>query len=97
MTRRPPRSTLFPYTTLFRSHEHVALDSQVAGELQELFERRVRRLVADVGAVRVLTGRTEYVEMAVAGKRRRLEGRRALPFKRHWRAISPRASPWRRR
>src|SRR3712207_8429003 len=25
MIRRPPRSTLFPYTTLFRSH-HVTLD-----------------------------------------------------------------------
>src|SRR2546426_4850720 len=24
MIRRPPRSTLFPYTTLFRSHVHVA-------------------------------------------------------------------------
>src|SRR2546427_9558831 len=24
MIRRPPRSTLFPYTTLFRSHEAVA-------------------------------------------------------------------------
>src|SRR3712207_9586092 len=24
MIRRPPRSTLFPYTTLFRSHELVA-------------------------------------------------------------------------
>src|SRR5947208_13164159 len=24
MIRRPPRSTLFPYTTLFRSHEHHA-------------------------------------------------------------------------
>src|SRR2546426_8969443 len=24
MIRRPPRSTLFPYTTLFRSHEEVA-------------------------------------------------------------------------
>src|SRR2546422_3808318 len=24
MIRRPPRSTLFPYTTLFRSHEHAA-------------------------------------------------------------------------
>src|SRR2546430_8180164 len=24
MIRRPPRSTLFPYTTLFRSEEHVA-------------------------------------------------------------------------
>src|SRR5689334_24490130 len=28
MIRRPPRSTLFPYTTLFRSR----LDEQVAGE-----------------------------------------------------------------
>src|SRR2546422_6043441 len=25
MIRRPPRSTLFPYTTLFRSHEPVPL------------------------------------------------------------------------
>src|SRR5258708_24811733 len=25
MIRRPPRSTLFPYTTLFRSREHSAL------------------------------------------------------------------------
>src|SRR5258706_7853919 len=23
MIRRPPRSTLFPYTTLFRSHSHI--------------------------------------------------------------------------
>src|SRR3712207_8124025 len=26
MIRRPPRSTLFPYTTLFRSHPQVAVD-----------------------------------------------------------------------
>src|SRR6266704_2336497 len=26
MIRRPPRSTLFPYTTLFRSTEHEVLD-----------------------------------------------------------------------
>src|SRR2546430_5352075 len=25
MIRRPPRSTLFPYTTLFRSHRHTAV------------------------------------------------------------------------
>src|SRR2546421_9734754 len=34
MIRRPPRSTLFPYTTLFRSrdaHRHVALSGQVDG------------------------------------------------------------------
>src|SRR3712207_7479234 len=30
MIRRPPRSTLFPYTTLFRSVEAVDADAQVA-------------------------------------------------------------------
>src|SRR3712207_7913839 len=27
MIRRPPRSTLFPYTTLFRSHENGSIES----------------------------------------------------------------------
>src|SRR5436189_1044542 len=31
MLRRPPRSTLFPYTTLFRSQLHQAQRGQVAG------------------------------------------------------------------
>src|SRR5260370_29730811 len=30
MIRRPPRSTLFPYTTLFRSHRHGALGRRPA-------------------------------------------------------------------
>src|SRR2546429_6819199 len=29
MIRRPPRSTLFPYTTLFRSHAHSPLSTVV--------------------------------------------------------------------
>src|SRR5437762_4772420 len=29
MIRRPPRSTLFPYTTLFRSHPHALRDHHV--------------------------------------------------------------------
>src|SRR5256885_12485224 len=32
MIRRPPRSTLFPYTTLFRSHQHVAAGDERHGE-----------------------------------------------------------------
>src|SRR3712207_7355103 len=28
MIRRPPRSTLFPYTTLFRSHDRTGADQQ---------------------------------------------------------------------
>src|SRR5438094_742713 len=30
MVRRPPRSTLFPYTTLFRSVSHVEVDGLMA-------------------------------------------------------------------
>src|SRR3712207_7895076 len=34
MIRRPPRSTLFPYTTLFRSHVMVMdVDARVAADL----------------------------------------------------------------
>src|SRR3989449_6691982 len=35
MIRRPPRSTLFPYTTLFRSVRRVALPLEVAEGLLE--------------------------------------------------------------
>src|SRR5947199_4667253 len=37
MIRRPPRSTLFPYTTLFRSH---AARPQLSGELARALRRR---------------------------------------------------------
>src|SRR3712207_9212840 len=43
MIRRPPRSTLFPYTTLFRSHELE--QALVAGGALELAEDlRLRRV-----------------------------------------------------
>src|SRR6266568_9331588 len=46
MIRRPPRSTLFPYTTLFRSQEHVRLPLRL---LQHVAARGEQRLVAGVG------------------------------------------------
>src|SRR5437879_8046919 len=39
MTRPPPRSTLFPYTTLFRSHLLVALVEQREGIVPELLRK----------------------------------------------------------
>src|SRR5258708_12159777 len=33
MIRRPPRSTLFPYTTLFRSHKAYERSDRVVGSL----------------------------------------------------------------
>src|ERR1035441_4125999 len=46
MTRRPPRSTLFPYTTLFRS-EHVPFRSHRHTEL-EIFVACIRGVAAEV-------------------------------------------------
>src|SRR2546422_7697304 len=48
MIRRPPRSTLFPYTTLFRSCERAVIDYQetlarAAAAVREAPPARVRR------------------------------------------------------
>src|SRR5256886_8220587 len=53
MIRRPPRSTLFPYTTLFRSHQpsRCALGHE-ADRRTEVHQRVARRFVpAGAGAV----------------------------------------------
>src|SRR3712207_7007022 len=59
MIRRPPRSTLFPYTTLFRSHPHT----------RDQHDERVRPadrrpLPAQLRAVAVVVG---LVVLAVGG------------------------------
>src|SRR3989475_12227001 len=42
MIRRPPRSTLFPYTTLFRSERLVPMSSTEAAELVKILENTFR-------------------------------------------------------
>src|SRR3974377_2195394 len=58
-----------------RLYEHVARETEPARQFQISFERFVRRLVADVGAVRVFAGRAEHMEMRVARVRWRRECR----------------------
>src|SRR3989454_12808306 len=48
MIRRPPRSTLFPYTTLFRSHRRAPRDERMGAA--EPIARTKRRGVAAAGA-----------------------------------------------
>src|SRR2546430_3528059 len=49
MIRRPPRSTLFPYTTLFRSHIDPRRDDHpLADHLVAVPAVRVRRASSDV-------------------------------------------------
>src|SRR2546428_2604197 len=51
MIRRPPRSTLFPYTTLFRSVREDVVRSEVRGRMRIRQER----------AQRVVEGKADFV------------------------------------
>src|SRR3712207_8458512 len=59
MLRRPPRSTLFPYTTLFRS-----------GGRRALTEHEARRFLAHWEVTGVREERTTTVDEAVAADRK---------------------------
>src|SRR2546430_10861118 len=55
MIRRPPRSTLFPYTTLFRSLADwtlAGIDQDARGALYQL-DREFEFWASDVGAYRI--------------------------------------------
>src|SRR2546423_12522408 len=55
MIRRPPRSTLFPYTTLFRSREFECRNNRLAhlGLAQDGLAEAVQRAAARYGRTRV--------------------------------------------
>src|SRR5256885_4843679 len=67
MIRRPPRSTLFPYTTLFRSVEVVLDDDQRMPGLQQLAQRAHE--LGDVVEVQARGGLVEQEQCALLGQR----------------------------
>src|SRR3712207_8470368 len=67
MIRRPPRSTLFPYTTLFRSHASLSTDEPGFGAKvsrqrveKEAIAVRAAALVEPGSAVAISAGTTTY-------------------------------------
>src|SRR3712207_8015172 len=68
MIRRPPRSTLFPYTTLFRSHLAQAVRTVEHQRVAVLLDQRAgdgRRVADQVGELERLE-----VEVHLAGDRK---------------------------
>src|SRR5256885_7178165 len=68
MIRRPPRSTLFPYTTLFRSHLHVVAIDGLCNRpgrlerlklLRQVFSMDTAALMLEPVAPAVEMGRSE--------------------------------------
>src|SRR5256886_13940748 len=71
MIRRPPRSTLFPYTTLFRSHARAALRQALHGLRHALGDGvLVTRGDEDIGldAERIRCDVVEFARAAEAGR-----------------------------
>src|SRR2546426_10446527 len=73
MIRRPPRSTLFPYTTLFRSLLEVVHEMHGAGPAQLLVEGAEKFAQADLA---VLHGDRRPDLVGFAGRIRREDVRR---------------------
>src|SRR4051812_49856117 len=67
MIRQPPRSTLFPYTTLFRSRTGASLD--------HLFQRRRTRSIAFAGKAEINREGVSRLDHAGEMKRARRAGR----------------------
>src|SRR5258707_8709056 len=59
MIRRPPRSTLFPYTTLFRSSETSVLDPRGRGVLDPLLSRGMTVVARSEAASQTKTPRPQ--------------------------------------
>src|SRR2546430_16253231 len=81
MIRRPPRSTLFPYTTLFRSNAQQArraLDYLVGFNLSPLLWKKVRRGLSagrvQSPALRMICEREEEIGAFVAQEYWTIEG-----------------------
>src|SRR2546430_7822554 len=82
MIRRPPRSTLFPYTTLFRSEPRLDVERGAVGEHEFSFQERLERPrpsslppreqvgpgVARAGPVQVRESATEVEESVHRGR-----------------------------
>src|SRR5690349_23210205 len=63
MIRRPPRSTLFPYTTLFRSAREVAAALDSGGTVTFVLSSSVRAPLADRKSTRL---NSSHVEISYA-------------------------------
>src|SRR2546430_11564893 len=74
MIRRPPRSTLFPYTTLFRSDRRVHAEQNLAEGnrrgVAEIDRDRVRRHLA--GRIAEIPGQLVLIGEGMAARARRL-------------------------
>src|SRR5882762_9142533 len=91
MIRRPPRSTLFPYTTLFRSDlagRVDRVDERIVNLDGRMADVRSKQVFADLKLVKIeqqlinLAGRMTGIEDQIRAARKQTDGYRAARRKR---------------
>src|SRR5260370_35387395 len=93
MIRRPPRSTLFPYTTLFRSHRSTGADQTVLGVVGNVAEIDPREFELFDGVQEVVRVSEPYKLTSKTWKRERpVVTARGVPIGGHggWVSAAPR-------
>src|SRR2546430_11133827 len=73
MIRRPPRSTLFPYTTLFRSKFSSADAGPALPEVTKDIEARVEKMIAKEGRFPISPAATSHGKKSASEKVNRSE------------------------
>src|SRR2546430_11066012 len=93
MIRRPPRSTLFPYTTLFRSLEDLdALEREAdLGLGRELDADATRRLAGDRKSTRLNSSHSQisYAVFCLKKKKKKIIHKRTQAIYHNWTTFSP--------
>src|SRR2546427_3037675 len=83
MIRRPPRSTLFPYTTLFRSYRDVAsllepfdIPTQSGSQPHLIEQRRVKQIGRDRKSTRLNSSHSQisYAVFCLKKKKKKKNG-----------------------
>src|SRR2546426_6441590 len=75
MIRRPPRSTLFPYTTLFRSHDAQVVPDAVIGAIEAAAAREVVHRAVEL-AYREVAMSAPAIQHRIARRDRQAAGER---------------------
>src|SRR3712207_1770427 len=90
MIRRPPRSTLFPYTTLFRSAGHLVVAGTLVDDQPEealAHARAARDRASRIAVVREAVGVTAYHAGDYAEASRELRAYRRMSGDESYRAV----------
>src|SRR5438874_9664841 len=80
MIRRPPRSTLFPYTTLFRSPEKVVAARALVGEVRRRAARALALDEQDRKSTRLNSSHVEISYAVFCLKKKKINGEGLTPL-----------------